>query len=120
MGQLQKYEEKEVWELEGKEERGSRIDLNESDQFYSYYQSQDGQNIFLHPLNIKCILYHYGELTKAPACIEGNVVEIESFVQTEEKRNRFRFLSHLPISSTVTLCELDLGESLPKSAFKPF
>jgi len=119
--QLQKYEEKEVWELEGKEERVSQMDLEESDQFYSYYQSQDGQNVFIHPLNMKCILHHYGgDLTQAPACIEGEVVEIESFVQTEEKRNRFRFLSHLPIASTVTLCELDLGQSLPKSALKPF
>ena len=33
---------------------------------------------------------------------------------------RFRFCNHLPLSSTVTLCELDLSEILPKAAFKPF
>jgi hypothetical protein len=113
---------KESWERKSGEHKvvGKDINHQQEDAFHSYYQSSDGQNIFLHPINVKCLVSHYGKLEEAPAELTAPVVEIESFPQTEDTRKRFRFLSHLPLSSTVTMCELDLSNEIPKSAFKPF
>lgn len=64
--------------------------------FY-FYQSSDGQAIFLHPLNIQMLVQCYGSLEFCPEVIQGKIVEVETFSMTEELRNRLRYLGHIPI-----------------------
>ena len=81
-----KKDGKEVWEQEVSESGGESAD--DGDHFHSYYQSCDGQNIFLHPVNIKCLLNHYENLGMAPKLLEAPILEIESFNVTEDTRKR--------------------------------
>ncbi|GBG69527.1 hypothetical protein CBR_g4363 [Chara braunii] len=96
-----------------------RRDSEEKDVFL-FYQAADGQSIFLHPLSMKCLLHHYGSPEALPQSLEGKVLEIESVVQAEATRRRFRFLSHLPLTSSFQFCEVDLSETLPSSSLEPF
>jgi len=48
------------------------------------------------------------------------VLEVERVAQSVEVRRRLKALSHLPITASFSLCELDLGALLPPSALRPF
>ncbi|XP_077418210.1 E3 ubiquitin-protein ligase RNF10 [Vanacampus margaritifer] len=74
--------------------------------FYYFYQAEDCQQMFLHPVNIRCLLREYGSLEASPDSITATVVEIEGHTVTEEIRRRHRYLSHLPLTCEFSICEL--------------
>ncbi|KAL9251688.1 E3 ubiquitin-protein ligase RNF10-like protein [Drosera capensis] len=87
---------------------------------YNFYQAVDGQHIILHPLNIKCLLHHYGNHDLLPPRVSGKILELETVTQSEAMRKRYRSLSHFPLTTTFQLCEIDLGDSLPLDSLSPF
>ncbi|XP_077378386.1 E3 ubiquitin-protein ligase RNF10 [Festucalex cinctus] len=76
--------------------------------FYYFYQADDCQQMFLHPVNVRCLLREYGSLEASPDSITATVVEIEGHTVTEEIRRRHRYLSHLPLTCEFSICELSL------------
>ncbi|XP_069475871.1 E3 ubiquitin-protein ligase RNF10 isoform X2 [Ambystoma mexicanum] len=76
--------------------------------FYYFYQAEDGQHMYLHPVNVRCLVREYGSLEKCPEKITAMVVEIDGFSMTEEVRRRHRYLCHLPLTCEFSICELDL------------
>lgn len=80
---------------------------NINNSFY-FYQAEDGQRIFLHALNARCLVKEYGGLEHSPQTITAKIVEMESVFMTEELRKRLRYLSHLPLTSEFQVAELDL------------
>ncbi|KAG0581808.1 hypothetical protein KC19_3G011200 [Ceratodon purpureus] len=102
-----------------KNQKETKKDQDESET-YTFYQSADGQFLILHPLNMKALLQHYGDYKSLPSSIEAHIVELESVTQTEGTRKRYRYLSHLPLTASFQLCEVDLNEMLPAEAFTPF
>jgi len=79
---------------------------------YFFYQALDGQNIFLHSINARCLIEEYGSLDFGPSRIKGDIIDFECFTMTKELRKRFRYLSHLPLSSEFMICELILKPPL--------
>lgn len=94
-------------------------DRNDKDS-YNFYQAIDGQHLILHPLNMKCLLHHYGGYDKLPNRICGKILQMEMVTQSEAMRRRYRYLSHFSLTTTFQLCEIDLNESLPPGALSPF
>ncbi|KAJ8263279.1 hypothetical protein COCON_G00157360 [Conger conger] len=76
--------------------------------YYYFYQAEDGQQMFLHPVNVRCLLREYGSLEASPPSITATVVELDGHTVTEEIRRRHRYLSHLPLTCEFTICELAL------------
>ncbi|XP_044502643.1 RING finger protein 10 isoform X3 [Mangifera indica] len=97
---------------------GSR-DVKDKDS-YNFYQATDGQHLILHPLNMKCLLHHYGSYDMLPDRISGRILQLETVTQSEAIRRRYRYLSHFSLTTTFQLCEIDLGEMLPADALFPF
>lgn len=89
------------------------------DQYY-VYQAEDSQWVFLHPLDLKCLLRHHGSYSRCPLTVRGKVLELVDVVQTYDTRKRWKSLSHLPLSGAFRLCELDMSEILPPEALEPF
>ncbi|KAM7464809.1 hypothetical protein LguiB_012371 [Lonicera macranthoides] len=87
---------------------------------YNFYQAVDGQHLILHPLNMKCLLHHYGSYENLPHRICGKILQLETVTQSEAMRRRYRYLSHFSLTTTFQLCEIDLYESLPPGALSPF
>ncbi|WCJ40235.1 RING finger protein 10 [Euphorbia peplus] len=87
---------------------------------YNFYQAVDGQHLILHPLNMKCLLHHYGSYDMLPHRISGKILQLESVTQTEAIRRRYRYLSHFSLTTTFQLCEIDLNEVLPPDSLYPF
>ncbi|XP_077229831.1 RING/U-box superfamily protein [Tasmannia lanceolata] len=87
---------------------------------YSFYQAADGQHLILHPLNMKCLLHHYGSYDLLPSRIGGEILQLETVTQSEAMRRRYRFLSHFSLTTTFQLCEIDLSDFLPPKSLSPF
>uniref|UniRef100_A0A671U6K3 E3 ubiquitin-protein ligase RNF10 n=1 Tax=Sparus aurata TaxID=8175 RepID=A0A671U6K3_SPAAU len=68
----------------------------------------DCQQMFLHPVNVRCLLREYGSLEASPDTITATVVEIVGHTVTEEVRRRHRYLAHLPLTCEFSICELAL------------
>lgn len=77
--------------------------------YYYFYQAVDGQHIYLHPVNVRCLVHQYGSLEQCPEMITATVVEIDGFTVTEEVRRRHRYLCHLPLTCEFSICEMALG-----------
>ncbi|XP_037537120.1 RING finger protein 10 [Nematolebias whitei] len=76
--------------------------------YYYFYQAEDCQQMFLHPVNVRCLLREYGTLEACPDTITARVVEIVGHTVTEEVRRRNRYLAHLPLTCEFSICELAL------------
>lgn len=75
--------------------------------FY-FYQSSDGQPIFLHALNVQMLVHEYGSLENCPTKIKGKIMEKDNTSMSESLRNRLRYLRHLPLTSIFEVCEIQL------------
>merc|ERR1712223_357296 len=75
--------------------------------FY-FYQSSDGQPIFLHALNVQMLVHEYGSLENCPTKIKGKIMEKDNTSMSESLRNRLRYLQHLPLTSIFEVCEIQL------------
>ncbi|XP_042636550.1 RING finger protein 10 [Orycteropus afer afer] len=75
---------------------------------YYFYQAEDGQHMFLHPVNVRCLVREYGSLEQSPEKISATVVEIVGYSMSEDVRQRHRYLSHLPLTCEFSICELAL------------
>mmetsp|Transcript_13615 Transcript_13615/g.23160 ORF Transcript_13615/g.23160 Transcript_13615/m.23160 type:complete len:757 (-) Transcript_13615:141-2411(-) len=87
------------------------LPANIKSDFVMWFQSADGQHLYLHPVNVKMLLHQYGCLQECPLDIHGRLVFTERYTMTPNLRKRFRFLSHLPLGCDFALCELDMSES---------
>uniref|UniRef100_A0A672JDV9 E3 ubiquitin-protein ligase RNF10 n=1 Tax=Salarias fasciatus TaxID=181472 RepID=A0A672JDV9_SALFA len=76
--------------------------------YYYFYQADDCQQMFLHPVNVRCLLREYSSLDSSPDSITATVVEIVGHTVTEDIRRRHRYLAHLPLTCEFSICELAL------------
>lgn len=76
--------------------------------YYYFYQSNDGQNIYLHPLNVKMLQACYGTLDLGPLLIEAQIVQMEQHSMDEEHRRKFTCLGHLPLTCQFSVVEVEL------------
>ncbi|XP_065359084.1 E3 ubiquitin-protein ligase RNF10 [Calliphora vicina] len=79
-----------------------------STKFYYFYQSDDGQNIYLHPLNVKMLQACYGSLADAPAIISARIIQKEQHSMDEDHRRKFTCLGHLPLTCQFAVVEIEL------------
>lgn len=105
----------------------------------TFYQSEDGRLCFLCSFDMSCLRADFAErvpspqalqeattaaqrrkLAPLPDFVEGKILEVERVHLTPEKRQRYRFLSHLPLYTDVCLVELSLGHLLSKATKKAF
>jgi hypothetical protein len=84
------------------------------DGVYYFYQSADGQQLYLHSLPYRALLHEAGGSVAAlPPRIRGRVSHLDSYVQDNLVRSKLRFLSHLPLTANFRLGLVDLGSLNP-------
>ena len=88
--------------------------------FYYFYQLSDSQPYFLHPLNVKMLLKHYGSFCEFPALIRSRVFEVTPVYITETEYKTYRFLTHIAKGATVFLVELDMKKLVSAQVFSEF
>uniref|UniRef100_A0A1I8MH10 E3 ubiquitin-protein ligase RNF10 n=1 Tax=Musca domestica TaxID=7370 RepID=A0A1I8MH10_MUSDO len=76
--------------------------------YYYFYQVADGQNIYLHPLNVKMLQATYGSLADGPPFIEARIIQKEQQSMDEDHRRKFTCLGHLPLTCEFSVVEIEL------------
>lgn len=84
---------------------------NSDAQHFFFYQSADGQLLYMHSVNVRMLQQEYGSLDKAPYQIRGEIVQKESCSMTDVLRKRLKYLQHLPVASQFEVVEIKLDES---------
>uniref|UniRef100_A0A5S6QS01 E3 ubiquitin-protein ligase RNF10 n=1 Tax=Trichuris muris TaxID=70415 RepID=A0A5S6QS01_TRIMR len=84
----------------------------EYNECHFFYQVEDGQYIFLHSLNVRCLCHEYGGLERAPNRICGKVTEANELVMTEKMREKYPYLMHVPLGARLTFVELKLNSDV--------
>ncbi|KAJ0429161.1 putative RING-finger protein Mag2/Rnf10 [Helianthus annuus] len=57
---------------------------------YDFYQAADGQHLILQPLNMRCLVHHYGSYDRLPQWISGKILQLETITQSVAMRRRYR------------------------------
>lgn len=84
------------------------IDNCSSGEFYYFHQSKDGLNVFLHPLCMKILKFHFGSYESIPEDLSLPIVQLERLIVTSGNRRRFKYLDHLSSGTQIILVEVDL------------
>lgn len=74
---------------------------------YFYYQAASGQNVFIHPIDIKVLLSHFGTYAAFPDTLMVAVQHAEEGTVDESLRKKCKYMAHLPMSADVTFVEID-------------
>ncbi|XP_034483514.1 RING finger protein 10 [Drosophila innubila] len=82
--------------------------IHNTNKYYYFYQSNDGQNIYLHPLNVKMLQACYGTLDLAPVLIKAPIIQKDHHSMDEEHRRKFTCLGHLPLTCQFAVVEVEL------------
>jgi len=93
---------------------------NSPKETFYFYQSSDGQPIFLHALNVQMLVHEYGSLEQCPKFIRGKIIEKDNTSMTEELRNRLRYLRHLPLTSIFEVCEIQVKDFISQGTLTEF
>ncbi|KAH8740972.1 ring domain [Cryptosporidium ryanae] len=79
------------------------------ERIFYFYQCYDGQLIFLEPFYIKVLQFEFGGIDKIPRVLFNvDVIYTMELVIDKFTFKRFKFLSHLPIGSTVKIIGIDI------------
>lgn len=70
--------------------------------------AMDGQQIYLHAVNVRMLEMTHGSLENSPHAVSGIIVEKEAGSMTEELRQRLRYLQHLPVTCQFEVAEINL------------
>lgn len=79
---------------------------------FLYITAIDGQQIYLHAVNVRMLELNYGSLEQSPHTVTGIIVEKESGSMTEDLRKRLRYLQHLPLTCQFEVAEIQLESPL--------
>lgn len=88
------------------------ISSNKANETFYFYQSSDGQPIFLHALNVQMLVKEYGTFEACPPVIKGLILEKDGSNMREDLRNKLRFLKHVPVTCYFEVAELELSKQI--------
>ncbi|KNC84529.1 hypothetical protein SARC_03255 [Sphaeroforma arctica JP610] len=84
------------------------------------YQATDGRRIYMHSINVRCLVKQFGSLSASPPGLTGKILDLAQGTVTHETRKKLRYLSHLPLSSQFLIAELDLDHLLSDEVIAEF
>lgn len=77
-------------------------------ELHRFYQSEDGQHIYIHPLHSRILFDHYRAEGSVPESTTLPIIHYEETTINEEMRRRFKYFSFLPLGCDVAFVDLDL------------
>lgn len=87
---------------------------------YYYYQAASGLPLFLHPLDIRILLSHFGGYQSFPDSITIRVESLSEGTVNDDLRKRCKYLAHMPEGADVVFIEADLEGVVSSEGLKNF
>ncbi|KAL3315198.1 hypothetical protein Ciccas_006170 [Cichlidogyrus casuarinus] len=95
-----------------------KLNLEEVEsEVFLFYQSSDGQDVYLNGLNWRCLNAEFANL---PNSIHGKILDLKRCILTPQSRRTLRYLTHLPDGREVLIAELDLTHLLSEVTHNKF
>lgn len=92
-----------------------------SSSVYVFYQSSNGQNVFLHPFCHRIISADVkGDFSAAKAIFNARAVDVHHHTMDEVLRRRYRFLGHLPLGCEFSFVEIDPSQVVSQETLQAF
>ena len=88
-----------------KKEQRNRNKISNMRYFY-FYQDQSGKKLFIHPSSQRQLVQKYGSFDSCPKIIQCKIESIIDIEVTNQSKNEFKLISHLPNSSSCQLCTI--------------
>jgi len=96
-------------------------DLPKSDAGTVYfYQTSDGSNVYLLPLNMAMLLHSYGTATALPPTITATILEKDCCVVSSSGRQRCKQLRTLPLYCPFELLECEVSALVSQDTLQEF
>ncbi|KAJ2125803.1 hypothetical protein IW147_000574 [Coemansia sp. RSA 720] len=93
---------------------------NVADDFLYFYQADDGQHIYMHPLHMRVLAHNFGGYSNVPETLEIKLKRSVESMITDEVRQRFRFLDHLSLRCELVIIEPELKHLVSHETFEKF
>ncbi|KAJ2702543.1 hypothetical protein FB645_004239 [Coemansia sp. IMI 203386] len=90
------------------------------DDFLYFYQADDGQHIYMHPLYMRVLAHEYRDYVSLPDFLQIKLRHSVESTITDEVRHRFRFLDHLPLRCDVVFVEPELKDLVSRKSMDKF
>eukprot|EP00049_Salpingoeca_infusionum_P019232 m.360971 g.360971 ORF g.360971 m.360971 type:complete len:760 (-) comp19258_c0_seq1:397-2676(-) len=85
-----------------------------------FYQSSDGQPLFLHPNCIRSLVKQFKGIQNCPSLLDLQILHRDAAVVSEAFHSRARPLSHLPLGAHIEFVELDISPLLTGDTLEEF
>lgn len=96
----------------------SQHDKTDSLPKFYFYQNSYGLPIFLYNFCYKAILNEYGmDYNNLPLKITGTILDLDNIQVTNDTRENYKILRHLPKGSFSEFCEIDLKKIVSRDSF---
>ncbi|KAH7414693.1 hypothetical protein KP509_14G006200 [Ceratopteris richardii] len=82
-----------------------------------FFQGADGQPLIMHPLNMKCLLQHYGNYENLPCRLQAQTAKEEQADRLREKRMLTTYNRNS--STSISLLVIDYIEDMPALVSEP-
>ncbi|KAJ2377308.1 hypothetical protein IW150_001462 [Coemansia sp. RSA 2607] len=90
------------------------------DDFLYFYQADDGQHIYMHPLYMRVLAHEHGSYSDLPESIQIKQRHSDESTITDDVRQRFRFLDHLSLRCDVVFIEPELKGLVSRRSIDKF
>ncbi|KAJ1725098.1 hypothetical protein LPJ53_000661, partial [Coemansia erecta] len=91
-----------------------------ADDFLYFYQADDGQHIYMHPLYMRVLAHEHGSYADLPESIQIKQRHSVESTITDDVRQRFRFLDHLSLRCDVIFVEPELKGLVSRKSIDKF
>ncbi|KAJ2851673.1 hypothetical protein J3B02_003540, partial [Coemansia erecta] len=99
---------------------GADLDELYRDDFLYFYQADDGQHIYMHPLYMRVLAHGYGSYVSLPDSLQIKLRHSVESTITDEVRHQFRFLDHLSLRCDVVFVEPELKGLVSRKSIEKF
>ncbi|KAJ2589785.1 hypothetical protein EV177_009176, partial [Coemansia sp. RSA 1804] len=90
------------------------------DDFVYFYQADDGQHIYMHPLSIRVLSHEHSGYADMPDVLEVKIRHSMESTITDEVRQQFKMLNHLPLRCDVLFVEPELKDLVSRKSIDKF
>ncbi|KAJ1904660.1 hypothetical protein LPJ81_002362, partial [Coemansia sp. IMI 209127] len=90
------------------------------DDFIYFYQADDGQHIYMHPLSTRVLAHDYDGSSDLPSELEVKIRHSVESTITDDVRQQFKMLNHLPLRCDVLFIEPELKELVSRKSIEKF
>ncbi|CAO3668472.1 unnamed protein product [Rhizopus stolonifer] len=87
--------------------------------FY-FYQAENGQPTFLHPLDIRILKREFGSYYQFPHQLKVKVTSRQECTVDEDLRKKYKYLNHLPLHCDVVFLKIDMKEIVSEETLELF